>query len=51
LKELGTDGKENGVNKQGHDWRNIETQIIQKSKIICCTLSLSGQEKLDIIKD
>jgi senataxin len=39
------------VKQKGSDWRNVETQLIQQSKIICCTLSLAGQDKLDILKD
>lgn len=40
-------------NKQstGGDWKYIENQIILKSKILCATLSMSGVEKFDIVKD
>lgn len=37
--------------KQGSDWRYIEHDIILKSKIICCTLAISGLEKLEIVRD
>ena len=37
--------------KQGYDWRQIENEIILRSRIIACTLAISGAEKLDIVKD
>ena len=36
---------------QGGDWRYQENHIIIKSKILCTTLSMSGIEKLDIVKN
>lgn len=37
--------------KQGGDWKIIENEIILRSKIICCTLAISGSEKLEILND
>jgi superfamily I DNA and/or RNA helicase len=37
--------------KQGADWKLVENEIILRSKIICCTLAISGSEKLEIVKD
>lgn len=37
--------------KQGSDWKYYENNIILKSQIICCTLAISGQEKLEALKD
>lgn len=37
--------------KQGSDWKYYENSIILKSQIICCTLAIAGQEKLEILKD
>lgn len=42
---------EDNKQSQGGDWKYLENQIILKSKIICTTLSMSGIEKFDIIKD
>lgn len=37
--------------KQGPDWKYIENDILMKARIICCTLAISGAEKLEIVKD
>jgi senataxin len=33
------------------DWREVEEGIIKNARIICTTLSMSGIEKLEIMKD
>ncbi len=35
----------------GGDRRYVENDLIHRSNIICTTLSMSGIERLDIIKD
>lgn len=37
--------------RQGSDWRFVENSIIEKSHIVCCTLSMAGHEKLDVIRN
>jgi superfamily I DNA and/or RNA helicase len=37
--------------KQGSDWRVLENDLILKSSIVCCTLSMAGNEKLEIAKN
>ncbi len=36
-------------NQQG-DWREVEEGIIKKARIICTTLSMSGIDKLEVLK-
>jgi senataxin len=33
------------------DWREIEEGIIKRARIVCTTLSMSGLEKLETLKD
>ena len=33
------------------DWREIEEGIIKRARIVCTTLSMSGLEKLEVLKD
>ena len=35
---------------QPGDWREVEEGIIKKARIVCTTLSMSGIDKLDILK-
>ena len=37
--------------KQGYDWKQCENEMILSSKIVCCTLAISGSEKLEILRD
>ena len=32
-------------------WREIEEGIIKQARIVCTTLSMSGLEKLEVLKD
>jgi senataxin len=33
------------------DWREVEEGIIKRARIVCTTLSMSGIEKLEALKD
>lgn len=37
--------------KKGSDWKLVENQLLLKSQIICCTLALSGVDKLEALKN
>lgn len=37
--------------KQVGDWQYHENSLILKSQLVCCTLSMSGIEKMNIAKD